>query len=140
MRSISKDSSFTLRFKIVDQYMVVIADDVNFTVAAGSMAERPRGGQPKLTTQTIGRAVLIALQHLTRGKGATTGQKRAGESIKTNRNDLLKIGDVAKKLGVSIGTVRNMTNSGALKSVQTPGGHRRYRVEDVQDYVSLSLR
>lgn len=46
--------------------------------------------------------------------------------------DLLWIGEAAAILGVSAETVRNWTNAGKLAAVVTPGGHRRYRREDVE--------
>lgn len=36
------------------------------------------------------------------------------------------IGQVAKKHGVTVGTVRSWDRSGKIRSVRTPGGHRRY--------------
>ena len=36
------------------------------------------------------------------------------------------IGEVAKRHGVTVGTVRAWDRAGKIKSVRTPGGHRRY--------------
>ena len=47
-------------------------------------------------------------------------------------NRLLSIAAAADRLGVSVDTVRDLTNLGALKSVRTPGGHRRFLVEDLE--------
>lgn len=44
----------------------------------------------------------------------------------------LPIGEVARLLGVSIATVRNWERSGKIASFRTPGGQRRFRVEDVE--------
>ena len=44
----------------------------------------------------------------------------------------LKVGDVAKSLGVSDQTIRNWESKGILKSVRTPGGHRRFREMEVE--------
>lgn len=46
--------------------------------------------------------------------------------------ELLWIGEAAGLLGVSTETIRNWTNAGKLAAVVTPGGHRRYRREDVE--------
>lgn len=46
--------------------------------------------------------------------------------------DLLWIGEAAELLGVSTETIRNWTSAGKLAAVVTPGGHRRYRKEDVE--------
>src|SRR5437879_850309 len=47
---------------------------------------------------------------------------------------LLSIGQVAKRLRVSVDAVRSMTESGNLKAVRTGGGHRRYRPEEVERF------
>jgi len=47
-------------------------------------------------------------------------------------NRLLSIAAAADRLGVSIDTIRDLTNRGALKSVRTPGGHRRFLAEDLE--------
>ncbi|MFO7266234.1 MAG: helix-turn-helix domain-containing protein [Limnochordales bacterium] len=43
----------------------------------------------------------------------------------------LTLSDVAAMLGVHEGTVRRWADSGRLPSYRTPGGHRRFRREDV---------
>ncbi len=47
-------------------------------------------------------------------------------------DDLLPIGDVAKALGVSIGTVRRWDRAGSIEAIRTPGGQRRFRRSEVQ--------
>src|SRR2546422_728099 len=45
---------------------------------------------------------------------------------------LISIGQVAKRLGVSVDVVRAMEERGELKGRRTPGGHRRYHSADVE--------
>lgn len=45
----------------------------------------------------------------------------------------LSIHEVSIKLGVSISTVREWERRGKIVSIRTPGGHRRYKVEDIRD-------
>ena len=45
---------------------------------------------------------------------------------------LLSIGEAARLLGISVDTVREMENSGQIRALRTAGGHRRFRVEDVE--------
>lgn len=45
----------------------------------------------------------------------------------------LSIGDTAKILGVSVKTVRRWADSGKLKSIRSPSGHRRFHLHDVQE-------
>jgi excisionase family DNA binding protein len=47
---------------------------------------------------------------------------------------LLSIGEVARRLGVSVDVVRSLTENGQLKAVRTGGGHRRYRPEEVERF------
>ena len=47
---------------------------------------------------------------------------------------LLTIGQVAKRLRLSVDVVRSLTKGGKLKAVRTGGGHRRYRSEDVDRF------
>lgn len=45
---------------------------------------------------------------------------------------LLSPGDVATRFGVNVGTVARWSQEGKLPAQVTPGGHRRYRIEDVE--------
>lgn len=47
---------------------------------------------------------------------------------------LLSIGEVAKRLRVSVDVVRSLTENGQLKAVRTGGRHRRYRPEEVDRF------
>lgn len=44
--------------------------------------------------------------------------------------------DAADHLGVSAQCVVNWANSGRLPYLRTPGGHRRFRVEDLDDFAA----
>jgi excisionase family DNA binding protein len=46
-------------------------------------------------------------------------------------DDLLPIGDAARLLGVSVGTVRRWDTEGMIRSVRTPGGQRRFRRSEI---------
>ena len=52
----------------------------------------------------------------------------------------LSIGETAKMLGVSVKTVRRWADSGKLKSIRSPSGHRRFHLHDVQELNSGSLK
>lgn len=41
--------------------------------------------------------------------------------------------ELARICGVSISTIKRWTDSGLLRCVRTPGGHRKFRVQDVAD-------
>lgn len=52
----------------------------------------------------------------------------------TGNNKLLTPNDVAELLMVSPTTVRFWAQKGALKAKTTPGGHRRFTIEDIEDF------
>jgi excisionase family DNA binding protein len=54
------------------------------------------------------------------------------QSSYTYSNGLIPIGEVAKLLGVTVGTVRRWNKDGRLSAVRTPTGHRRFRRSDVE--------
>lgn len=49
--------------------------------------------------------------------------------------ELIKIGEVAQRVGVSPSTVRLWVKQGILPCQLTPNGHRRFDVEDVAKLV-----
>jgi excisionase family DNA binding protein len=44
----------------------------------------------------------------------------------------LSLGDAASRLGVDEATLRHWADTGRVKTFRTPGGHRRFREEDLQ--------
>jgi excisionase family DNA binding protein len=40
--------------------------------------------------------------------------------------------EAARQLGVHPGSLRRWENEGKIKAVKTPGGQRRYSIEDIQ--------
>lgn len=50
--------------------------------------------------------------------------------------ELLMLKDVAAYFGVSTGSVRNWIREGKLRAILTPGGHRRIRRNDFDEFIS----
>lgn len=48
----------------------------------------------------------------------------------------LPIGDVARRAGVSVDTIREWDKAGRIKSYRTAGGHRRFRLADIDKYLA----
>ena len=48
------------------------------------------------------------------------------------RNGWLRVNDAARLLGVSMNTLRRWSDAGRLACFRSPGGHRRYRLEDIR--------
>ena len=56
----------------------------------------------------------------------------AGFSGESTDPEFLSRGDVARLFGVSLSTVTRWARTGLLPTVRTPGGHYRYRAEDMR--------
>jgi excisionase family DNA binding protein len=48
---------------------------------------------------------------------------------------LISVGEAAAYLGVSPASLRKWSNSGVVPTYRTPGGQRRYRVEDLEEFM-----
>lgn len=48
----------------------------------------------------------------------------------------LPIGDVARRAGVSVDTIRGWDRNGYLTSIRTAGGHRRFLLSSVENYLA----
>jgi excisionase family DNA binding protein len=68
----------------------------------------------------------------------------AGESRRRRgappRDDWLTLGQAAKYLGVAQSTMRKWSDSGRLAAFYTPGGHRRYRLSELDEFLGRSGR
>jgi excisionase family DNA binding protein len=49
-------------------------------------------------------------------------------------NDLLSVGDAARLLGVSKSTIRRWEKLKKIRSVRTPGGHRRFSASELRSF------
>jgi excisionase family DNA binding protein len=66
--------------------------------------------------------------------GSPPSPARAGR--KSRRAGFMTPNEVADRLLVAPVTVRLWANRGLLPSETTPGGHRRFRVQDVEDFIA----
>lgn len=51
--------------------------------------------------------------------------------------NVMSTGDVAELFGVNVKTVIRWADEGKLRYFRTPGGHRRYRAEDVRPFLEI---
>jgi excisionase family DNA binding protein len=63
-----------------------------------------------------------------------SGQRRAPAS----EPDWLTLGQAAKFLGVAQSTIRKWSDQGRVPAFYTPGGHRRYRRRDLEQFLERS--
>ncbi|WP_374243754.1 MerR family DNA-binding transcriptional regulator [Mycobacterium sp. CnD-18-1] len=54
----------------------------------------------------------------------------------THSEERIAIGEVAKRFGVTVGTVRNWERQGRITAVRTPGGQRRFRRSDIESLLA----
>jgi excisionase family DNA binding protein len=52
---------------------------------------------------------------------------------------LLSVGEAAAYVGVSTASLRKWSNQGLLRVYRTPGGQRRYAVEDLDEFIRTML-
>lgn len=56
-------------------------------------------------------------------------------AYKDLKKDLLSLNDAAHRLGVHFTTLRRWADEGKIATVITPGGHRRFHVDDLQRFL-----
>jgi excisionase family DNA binding protein len=64
-----------------------------------------------------------------------TGRRASGTDP-----DWLTLGQAAKYLGVAQSTIRKWSDQGLMPAFYTPGGHRRFRRRDLDDFLARSGR
>jgi len=52
---------------------------------------------------------------------------------------IYKITEACKYIGVSINTIKTLTNNGKLRYFKTTGGHRRFSQDDLDSYMGKFL-
>jgi excisionase family DNA binding protein len=67
-------------------------------------------------------------------------QRPGNEARRTSagESDWLTLGQAAKFLGVAQSTIRKWSDQGRVRAFYTPGGHRRFRVRDLEAFVDRS--
>ena len=61
-----------------------------------------------------------------------------GRRAPTSEPDWLTLGQAAKYLGVAQSTIRKWSDQGRVPAFYTPGGHRRYRRQDLENFLARS--
>jgi excisionase family DNA binding protein len=61
-----------------------------------------------------------------------------GRRAPASEPDWLTLGQAAKYLGVAQSTIRKWSNQGRVPAFYTPGGHRRYRRADLDNFLNRS--
>jgi excisionase family DNA binding protein len=66
---------------------------------------------------------------------ANEREERTRTPVPTNESDWLTLGQAAKYLGMAQSTIRKWSDNGRLPAFYTPGGHRRYRRSDLDQFL-----
>jgi excisionase family DNA binding protein len=66
---------------------------------------------------------------------AKDGDQTTRTPVPANEPDWLTLGQAAKYLGMAQSTIRKWSDGGRLPAVDTPGGHRRYRRGDLDQFL-----
>jgi excisionase family DNA binding protein len=53
-------------------------------------------------------------------------------------SDWLTLGQAARYLGVAQSTIRKWSDEGKVSAFYTPGGHRRFRRADLEEFIARS--
>jgi excisionase family DNA binding protein len=61
-----------------------------------------------------------------------------GRRAPTSEPDWLTLGQAAKYLGVAQSTIRKWSDQGRVPAFYTPGGHRRYQRQDLDNFLARS--
>jgi excisionase family DNA binding protein len=62
-------------------------------------------------------------------------EDRTRTPVPANEPDWLTLGQAAKYLGMAQSTIRKWSDQGRLPAFYTPGGHRRYRRSDLDEFL-----
>ncbi len=52
---------------------------------------------------------------------------------------LIRPGEAAKMLGVTTQTLKNMEDRGILTTIRLPGGHRRYKISEIEAILNKEM-
>jgi|GEM_PF-1016974 len=64
-------------------------------------------------------------------------ERRVVEPVQPRNGDLWSSAEVAQAFRVGVSSVKRWTDEGELKSVRTPGGHRRYRLAAIYEFARI---
>jgi excisionase family DNA binding protein len=67
-----------------------------------------------------------------------SGEQSMSEPTPARPERLMTPGEVANLFRVHVSTVARWATEGRLRAIVTPGGHRRYRREDVEELFGRS--
>lgn len=132
---------YTITVTRKNRYLIVSCPEFGFQIAAESV------GIDGLSPQAIGASVLTAFARI-RSRLHEMELRRESPPLPLSRRrlsllrrpDLLSSREAARALGISAATLRKLVTRGHLRVQRTPGGHLRFSLEVLEDYLTEGPR
>jgi len=138
-------ASYPLQIRVINSYLVIVSPEWNIQISAGSFLSNPLD-ESAIHVDSIGRAVLKVLievqrkldEYQSQGKSLPCPQRGIPSEINfQNRGNLMTIKEAASFLKISQGTLRRLSSKRIFKVKNTPGGHRRYSLQELENFIEL---
>ena len=134
-------ASYSLKIRIIHHYLVVSSPEWGIQISAGTLhSDVPQ--EKRVTAQSIGQTALRVFGEIqnkideseNRGIALPTAREESEVPL-GSRDKFLSIREASLFLGVSQGTVRRLVARQVLKTHHTPGGHRRFASQDLEQFL-----
>jgi excisionase family DNA binding protein len=128
---------YTITVTRKNRYLIVSCPEFGFKIASEPL------GLDGLSPLAIGSSVLGAFEKI-RARLHELDLRRESPPLplsrrrisRLNRDELLSSREAARALGVSGKTLRKMVKQGLLRVHRTPGGHLRFSLDSLGDYLA----
>jgi excisionase family DNA binding protein len=124
---------YTVTLSRKHRYLVVGSPEFGFQIASTCL------DLGQASAENIGKAVLRVLGNISyRLQELNLSGESHPEPLKHYRllsRDVVSASEVIKILGVSRPTLRRMVSTGRLKAQKTPGGHLRFSLDAISEYL-----
>jgi excisionase family DNA binding protein len=130
---------YTVTITRKNRYLVVSSPEFGLQIAANCVDLARAFAPGESTAEAIGRAVLGVLTginqklHELQRHGEPPPAPHRGRGLLGR--GILPARQAAAVLGIDRSTLRKLAYSGAIRSERTPGGHLRFTLDDLADYV-----
>lgn len=129
---------YPVTVRILNGYIEVSAPDFGIIKATKTLDDlKSKRDIGDLVIDVINSCNQEIAEHRSKGKALPTPSKPRGVMEHPNdfREVLLSMKEVEELLKVSCETVRRLCKSGALNYIKTTGGHRRFRLKEVEAFL-----
>lgn len=131
---------YPVTVRILNGYIEVSAPDFGIIKATKTLDDlKSKAEIGDLVIDVINTCNKEIAEYRAKGKGLPTPSKPRGVMERPGdfKEVLLSMKEVEGLLKISCETVRRLCKSGALNYIKTTGGHRRFRLKDVESFMQL---